>query len=328
MANGWRAMKRDASIELFRICIMFGICLLHMHTIIMHDFGSILTRSLMACVPAFAFLSGWFGMRFSLLKVVRLFALAVFCSLIMTCFGQFLYGDWSGIGHLCFLALQSVWHSWFLYAYFVMMIFAPLVNCVMEKDERILYPVLGFVFCWSFSQTVFGKYIPTTEGLGAYSGFTLLGIYILARLFRKHQIEVRMPITGWALLLGSMLLFVGWGHGFQEYNSIFSVLMASAAFFIFKRIKLPPTFEKIVLVISPSVFSVYLFHTAGYGFAMMKTAYNALDLGMNASAVVTALIAYITCLVLDVGRRMLFCGGRYLLEQIKIKKARGWDYEK
>ena len=298
--------KRDASIELFRICIMLGICLLHVHTIIMHDFGSILTRSLMACVPAFAFLSGWFGIRFSLVKVVRLFVLAVFCSLVVTGWGQCFYGEWQGRGHFFFCSLQTVWHSWFLYAYFFLMIFAPLVNCAIEKDERILYPVLGLALGWSFLRTVFGKYIPDTEGLGSYSGLTLLGVYVFARLVRRHRLVDRLN-KWWVTLVAVICCLVcGLGHGLQEYNSISCVLLAGAVFLLVKRVKVPACLERIILFVSPSMFAVYLLHVTKYGFRSMGALFKSLGMPAELSALVVAGVVFVVCVSVDVLRRVIF----------------------
>ena len=63
---------REASIELLRVLLMFGICFLHSVS------AGPLNRAwvanvFMPCVGGFAFISGWFGIRFSARKIMLLY---------------------------------------------------------------------------------------------------------------------------------------------------------------------------------------------------------------------------------------------------------------
>lgn len=56
-------MGRNASLELFRLVMMFGICLLHAQN--SGYANRYMTNFLAPCTIGFVFISGWFGVRFS-----------------------------------------------------------------------------------------------------------------------------------------------------------------------------------------------------------------------------------------------------------------------
>lgn len=73
-------MKRDCSIELYRVILMFGIVLLH--TVGKGDVRAPWIGCLLKfCVTGFVFISGYFGIKFSWGKIGRLYAVAAFCAL-------------------------------------------------------------------------------------------------------------------------------------------------------------------------------------------------------------------------------------------------------
>ena len=76
------AHKREESIEAFRVLLMLGICLLHVCGTQCGHPTQWLANMLYWCVPGFVFISGWFGMRFSLKKIIRLYGLALYAALI------------------------------------------------------------------------------------------------------------------------------------------------------------------------------------------------------------------------------------------------------
>lgn len=79
--------KRNPAIELYRIFMMFCIC--YLHTFCQGPYQNIWQSSLLSfAVPGFMLISGWFGIRFSVSKVVRLVSVAVFVSLIVPLIGQ------------------------------------------------------------------------------------------------------------------------------------------------------------------------------------------------------------------------------------------------
>ena len=157
-------MKRNASIELFRLLLMFGICLLH--SAINPGYSRAWFINITCfCVTAFAFISGYYGASFRPSKIVRLVGTGVICALI--CGRGNISRAWGIYGGY-----------WFLHAYVLMMCLAPLVDGAISRKGAIAVamPLLVAVFVWGDLPALpfFSRLnIPVTPGLEAYSGLTL-----------------------------------------------------------------------------------------------------------------------------------------------------------
>ena len=83
--------KRDASIDFYRVMLMFGICTLHSITQAGHNVAWA-ANMLSWCVPGFMFISGWFGMRFSFMKVAKLYGISLYCAAVFATFDAVVSG--------------------------------------------------------------------------------------------------------------------------------------------------------------------------------------------------------------------------------------------
>lgn len=270
---------RDPSIELYRVLIVFGICLLHAVLFSGHNNQNI-SCNLTFCVDAFAFLSGWFGMRFSWRKVFRLLGTALYSAVVISVV-RMLIDERINITALIPLVGQAMrmdaW--WFLYAYIVLMslsVFAEpvLKDCALRHDWRgalqMSMPLLVCIFVWAFMGDLppLKSYVPRSPGMTGFSGLTLFGMYLVGRLFRLFAFAERVKIWQWALVFFVMCLIIPRRFGF--YDSPFVCMMAVSSFFIFKALpeKLVP--RKIVCFIAPSCFSIYLLHNNPLGWNLVK----------------------------------------------------------
>ncbi len=77
--------KRNAAIDCYRVMLMFGICMLHSITQAGHNVPWV-ANMLSWCVPGFMFISGWFGIRFSFVKVARLYVISLYCASVYAIF--------------------------------------------------------------------------------------------------------------------------------------------------------------------------------------------------------------------------------------------------
>lgn len=85
---------RNASIELLRIIFMFGICLIHASS------NSVFPRNVaQPSVVGFIFISGYYGIRFRLSKILGLYAIAALYCVLSRLFA----GD---------LSLKSALYAW------------------------------------------------------------------------------------------------------------------------------------------------------------------------------------------------------------------------
>lgn len=307
---------RSAGIELFRVVLMFGICLLH--SIGQNGCpGSWLTYLLRPCVVAFVFISGWFGICFRPSKYIRLYCVGIFCCIVNVAITVAYFGDDPRLESGFWQGVLWMWTKsfWFLHAYAVLMLLAPFVNTALEtlvnvNDRRrmvaVLLPALFLVFVWAglTATPLIRRVIPQSPGVTDYSGFTFIGIYIAGRMFRFLDLEnyVRGKYTLIAIL--SLMVLVG-PVKLGNYASPFALALAAILFCWFKNLRIPAVLERVVVWLAPSMFSIYLLHGHKYGNVWLHEL-NYGRFSHGGGVVVTALIVFATCLTIDVVRRVAY----------------------
>ena len=269
---------RKTILDAYRCALMFGICLLHAVT--QGGYSISMAANLLSwCVTGFAFISGWFGMRFSLRKVLVLYLTSIYCSVAFVAFDKLLMSETTT------LSIQYLWSiafgQWYLNAYIVLMCITPLVNMNFEfiklmpwdKQKKIMLGILlplWFCVCvWAFGTTLpfIGKYLPSTSGLNAYSFLTLLCAYVTARMVRIFDNQGKLIFLKKfkkqfvAVLVGAFALM---SFGFNDYNSPCCFIVSFGVLFLIKDGVIPNIYGKICLWIAPSMFSIYLLHSHGY----------------------------------------------------------------
>lgn len=148
-----------------------------------------------------------------------------------------------------------------------MMILAPFINAITKdlpmltkdtwKQYLVLLPFLAMVWIWGFGRTLpYGtQVLPKTDGLEAYGGITLLGIYAAARAVKASGIVEK--VKSWHLVIAIPMLWVATGIGFGDYNSPFAFGLALAMFLVFKKVRIPQFVGSIAIWLGPSMFSVF-----------------------------------------------------------------------
>ena len=300
-------MKRNPSIELLRCLLMFGICLVHC----VHRDGTSpywIENLLLTCVCGFVFISGWFGINFSPSKALKLygvqFACVVTSQVVDSLFAHHAFSlPKIGVGMRAY---------WFGHAYVLMMLFAPCINRALEdrRCAKAILPVLTAIFGWAFLTRcpILNRYVPRPDGLSMYSAFTLLGIYVAARLARRIELDRRIDKKVLLIAVFPLAAVCGGLHlGF--YNSPFAVAFSGLLFLLFLKVKCP--LGRFVLWLGPSMFSVYFLPMGsvalGAGF-MVEMADVLMPYCLDVrffSLVISAFIAFVGCIVLDLPRRLL-----------------------
>lgn len=297
------------------MALMFGICLLHSITFSQGERWLSLWRVLHLCVDGFAFLSGWYGLRFRPAKVVRLYALAIGCGMIVLAAGH-LTGrfplQWSGEG------LKAVHHAcfgpWFLNAYLVLMLLAPLVDGVLAWVPKrhwpaVVVPPLLLTFGWSFARDT--RYLtllmPRSAGVTSYTGLTLLGVYLLARLWRLGGWD--RFLAGRRLWWAIALLLLATACGAYCYASPFAALLAGCLFLACRRVTWPAWLMRTAGFWGGSMFAVYLLHCNRLGLSLYEPLEQALmtqlHLPRYAAYFPATLVIFGACALLDLPRRLL-----------------------
>ena len=198
--------ERNSSYELLRLISIFGIVVMHsfarvdtgtsMPNTAVHVFYNALFNTGVTC---FILISGFFGIRFSLKKLIRIDMMFIFFQL----FGTMLCGDTSmkNIIKACFPVLTR--QQWFITCYFALCILAPFLNQIpiyMQKQHfQILLLVLLGIFCVVPTVTTYDIMQDAGKGLGHFIVIYLLGQY-LARYKRERYSRRK--------LLGSFFLCI------------------------------------------------------------------------------------------------------------------------
>lgn len=302
-------MRRMISIETYRILLMAGICFLH--SICQTGHNTVwLANIFECCVCGFVFISGYFGIKFNWRKVVGLWMTAFYASAVFAIFD-------SVFGNNAFSLVAVYKRSvgfWFLNAYVILMCFAPIINLALDSKKdagklgAICMPIIAVIFGWGFLRALpFCDFVPFSEGLCAYGALTLIGIYIVARLYRKFNVGQRIgPITVFVVMAISIVCTA---MGAGDYNSPFAVLLAASVFYFFERVDFGNAIvSRIVMVISPSLFSVYLLHSHSGGFGYMSKLMEYLlgtGVPLLMAYVIVAVVVFSICLLCDVPRRLV-----------------------
>lgn len=312
---GGVAQGREPGTEIFRVALMFGICLLH--SIGKSGYQTPwMALLLMPCVNAFCLISGYYGVSFKPSKVLRLYGVAVFCGVLIVALGV-MWARWDvGFDVQTLRMLCSrCFGAWFLNAYVVMMCLAPLIDRTLdavsfrEGCARLLTFLL-IAFGWSFlvSLQPLQGFVPAADGLGSHTPLTLLGAYAVGRLYRLSKLEAWL--TWRRLTIGFMcvaaLLLLGFGY----YASPASMALAVLAFAAFRRIRWPGWLGRAAVVLGPSMFAVYVLHDNPLGYAVIRDWTEWLVatrrlFGPELAHIAVAAVIFVGCCVLDVPRRVL-----------------------
>lgn len=233
-----------------------------------------LAKLLFPCVPCFVFISGYYGVTFNPIKLLRLWLLAYFCAFISECLLATINGVDFNVIKLVRGALNvSVTRYWFLNSYFFLCFCSPVINAaVSEKTpKKQIVPFLALVFGWGFLLTVpYAKdVLPRVAGFEPMSGLTLVGLYAFARCFRVYGWECHLKtiycICAVPILCGCAIV------GFNDYNSPTGVLLAACVFTLFKRhVHVADGLKCVVGQLGGAMLAVYLLHFSPAGEFLMR----------------------------------------------------------
>lgn len=243
--------ERNSSFELLRLLCISGI-------VVMHSFAGIDTTSSLintevhilfnslfnTGVTCFILISGYFGIRFCLEKLIRLDIMIIFFSVCST----LLLGDF-GLKSLIksFIPVLSRRH-WFITCYFALCILAPFLNEIPRRLERAYFRNLLLVLflLLSFIPTLTTYDIMQDAGKGL-ADFVM--IYLTGRYLALYKTEAHCKkalSAGFILcilfifILDSVLTF---SHGGILYNtfsrdcSAFIILASVLLLLLFREIK-------------------------------------------------------------------------------------------
>ncbi len=290
--------KRNANFELLRIVAMLMIIVLHYnsHAGVLLELGvpaskvqifaTMLEGFCITGLNTYVFLSGYFLSRSSIRpgRVLQLIAQVYFytigVSLAMILVGTYvIHSDNSVFKTVQYLFPISSEHYWFVTAYIIMYVFAPIMNAAVNTLTRkqLKWSILGLLLWFCFIKSV----IPVmfvTDHYGYDFGWFLC-LYLIAAYVRKYDVVLFFNAKRSALVFVISCLLIGiisiafhWYNltfgGFKYYaevpvhlNYIFTLTgsLGLFSFFRFYRMK-ENLFAGIVRFVAPLTFGVYLLH--------------------------------------------------------------------
>lgn len=226
------------------------------------SFMRFLTESVsIICVNSFILISGWFGIKFKLLRLGELLFQILFFVVIMCCV----------LGMVNKLYIEDLIRFfcddyWFIMAYIIMYLFAPSLNYfVVNESKRTIevFLVLFFLF-----QTVFGFMTSLSWFSRGYSPISFMGLYVLGRYMHLYPTFTKQKRSVYILTYLTMVilttcfayfLFLIEASPYYAYSySSPLVIIGSVSFFLFFT-KLSCK-SRIINWIGISCFSIYLVH--------------------------------------------------------------------
>lgn len=231
-------------------------------------------------VDSFVSISGWFGIKFSWAKVLRLYGLFAFYSLLDL--GYLYFFDRSHFTASAFI----ISGGWFGGTYLMLMFLSPILNAGLERLEgegpsalsRALMMLGGAAaLAWAPAHLMTGV---CPEGFGSQSIMTFIVVYVLAFGIRKLSAERSIKPILWVgfLAFPAFLIVVKLAEALIRslvhsnisirllkegslYNAPHVWLFAIALMIVFvKHVKIPERAGRVIAFISPSMFGIYLFH--------------------------------------------------------------------
>lgn len=263
--------KRESGFELLRILCITGI-------IFMHAFGPLndsltgFNREISIFINAvfntgvtcFVLISGYFGIRFDLSKLIRLDLTVIF----YTVCGTLLAGD-IGIKSLILACIPILSKRyWFLSCYFALCFLSVFLNQLAEKVSRktLVSLILLLLFLFSFLPTFFYYELIPDGGKGivqmviAYLIGRYLRLYLTAPL-RKKRLLLLFSVCTLAIFAGNSLLSVlkGVQMGlFCRDNSLLIIASSTLLLLLFRELH----FESSVINhLSGNVMPLYVFES-------------------------------------------------------------------
>ncbi len=341
--------NRNYGIDIFKIVSMFLIVLLHSLSYgalrgvtpfsKYYAVGFFIEALAYCCVNCFALASGYIGVdtKFKYRRIVPLWLQVVFYTVLMTLLFVYIKPDLltnkALIGeHPILKAFTPVSHEtyWYFTAYFALFFFIPFINRGMSDiSARQAYAFIGAVIFIYIAIPYFAKKDLFVRGVGYNSTWIIL-LYGVGAALRKCKIEKIVKNKYWFLILYFVFSAMAWGAKFLteyssqqngsfksdaiflQYTSIFVFMSAICLLLFFANVKIKNNIGvKIIRVIAPAAFGVYIIHTNPYAFQLpfwenLKLLCSKSLPVMVGGVLLNAVIVFVICIVIDIIRIQIF----------------------
>ena len=282
-----KGTRRDANMDLMRITAMFLVMVYHVNywgiaqkyaPIETYSgiqiFGYTLMKCMsMICVNMFILISGWYGIKPNIKKLLGLFFQIWFFSLSLYLLFVYIYDD-INFSILKFIHYIFFSDYWFVPAYLMLYLMSPILNAYVDSaNKRQLLFTIVFFYLFQFWYGWFDRSPYFDHGC---SPFVFMGLYLVARYIRINKewydtITIKQTINSYlsiliiTCLLCTILGIKGnryWIEMLMQNSSPFTVCLSVLLLLFFSKLNLNS--NKIITLVSTSCFAVYLFHDATF----------------------------------------------------------------
>ncbi len=298
MTGGELTKKRDANFELLRIVAMLMIIVLHynLHSMSLLELGvpasrvnifaTFLEGFCLTGMNAYVFLSGYFLSQSSvkpsrILKLIaQVYFYTILVSVAMIAVGTYVvHADNSVFKTVQYLFPISSEHYWFVTAYVIMYVFAPVMNAAVKTFSRkqLKFTIMGLLLWFCVIKSIVPVMFPTDHY--GYDFGWFLCLYLIAAYVRKYDVVLFYNAKRSAIvfvvscLISSIMSILLYMYnyrfgGLNYYSSVpfhmnyFFILTGSLGLFsLFRFMSLrESSFTRVVRFVAPFTFGVYLLH--------------------------------------------------------------------
>lgn len=271
--------KRESNIELLRIVSMVLVLVVHadfkalglpsLSDIVeapITSFIRFLVESIsIVCVNIFVLISGWFSIKFKLLRLNELlFQILFFCGIMGIFF--VLCEEARPLNVISIIKLFCE-DYWFILSYIILYLFAPSLNYFVEQETKKnieIFLVLFFLF-----QTLFGFVYSLGWFSKGYSPLSFMGLYVLGRYLHLYpsKLTKRKRSSDIIAYTGMVLLLTCFAYWFTmikinpiflySYSSPVVIIATVYLFLFFSKLSFK---SNLINWVALSCFSIFLVH--------------------------------------------------------------------
>lgn len=262
--------SRNSSIELLRVLSLFMIFWMHgaasFHDNVFAGVSSILISVIGNMgVACFILISGYYGIKLNVKKMMHLDLMLVFFSWIALAM-QFVWGNpVGGEAILSYLLPVIGKQSWYFTCYFALVFLSPFLNEMVEKmgETRLRQLIVTMLVIFSGVTTVFFFDINEDSGKGIVHMVMLyligryIGVYRAEKVYEtKKLVKVFLITSGINFALNTMLYLVTGNiqNRYARDNSLFTIVQSVCVLLIFRNIYFENNFINRLAKHVPAVF--------------------------------------------------------------------------
>lgn len=331
-------IARSSNFELLRLISIFLIELMHFSGEMLNGAFLVKTTCILVAIQSigqigvtcFILISGYFGIKRDVKKIIQLILITTFYSIFCACFQE----NVTGASLLISCLVIPLYKNWFIACYLILILISPYINDFLATLEKKNYNGLFFILLVSLSiiPTFTNSAWETVIDNGGKCLLYMIFVYIIGRGIRIHYNYVILPrILIWAVISVNLIiniLNISLSFFFNKTCSVFALdcspfilFEAVCIFYLFKYF----TFSsKFINYLAASVLAIFLLDG-------MRPFYNQISFNLSSQADSPFLIPLIfvetlsfcfLAIIIDKARSLLFSKtdqkiATYLYEQLR-----------